>query len=201
MMEGQEKLGLPDSVINQLKEHIANSCNRTEQWYKIDFNERDITGALLLSLHTPEWQYCEGWQWKITTESTRGRDTEKESGADGIISISFDNGVEKKHKSILLQAKKENDGDKRRLEKQIENMDKILLGGNMLVIYDNDEILGKTPKLENKIMGFADYMSDVFFACENGCFCTLEEVQKKIEDSKQEPPAYSASIEVKKSES
>ena len=54
------------------------------------------------------------------------------SGADGIISITFNNDGVEKYKSIIFQAKKE--GNKKHLERQNVKMNELLPGGNMFII-------------------------------------------------------------------
>jgi hypothetical protein len=190
-----EKIDLPEEVIESMREHFKKSCSKCKNvWNIAEANENMTTGSIL-SNFAMEWRDCDGWKWRITVDPTGSIKPETISGADGIISVNVEREGVTQNKSIIFQAKKE--GNAKKLKSQIKKMKEILPGGNMLIIYSKDGLWGQTvgKNDKNERIELADYISDVFLKCRNGCLgVTLEDVKKKIQsayliiEAKQNPP-------------
>ena len=164
---------VPDSIVIDILTHIEEQTQKSEKNYPCNQgDEVAITGSLFSALKT-DWINCGNWSWnidhKISNRRAEGMFNEKETGADGIISINIKCNDEKTYtKSILFQAKKE--GNFKGLDKQIKDMNNTLKGGNMVIIYSDRGFWAQTANefdRKNEIK-FDNYMRDVFFACQSG---------------------------------
>jgi len=165
---------LPSLLIEDIKKHLISSSNEVEENFETCWEDEDaLTGALLASIQTKEWQSNSGWKWKITANFLRGRGPnaiQSKTGADGIISLNINSGnAHIQTKSIIFQAKKKGNGTS--LKTQIENMNSILPYGNMVIIYSKNGYFGQTGKDYDKAKNnikFGNYLSDIFLGCYNG---------------------------------
>ena len=166
---------VPVSVVEDILAHLREQIQKSEKNYPCNKGKEDaVTGGLFNSLKT-DWKNCGDWSWnidyKISRQSAKGTFNEKETGADGIISINVEcNDGESHTKSILFQAKKERNF--KELDEQIKKMNTILKGGNMVIVYSNKGFFAQTAN-ENESarsneIKFDNYLKDVFFACKSG---------------------------------
>jgi ribosomal small subunit protein bTHX len=182
----RNNLGLPKKLRNAIRKHIKQSYSRIS-WDITKRHEDMTTSALLSHIATCEWNDSCGWKWKITVDPIGSTKLETISGADGIISVNVENNGIVKNKSIIFQAKKENNNKTKGLERQIKDMKKFLPGGNMLIFYSKDGCFGQTvgKGRETEKIDFADYISDVFLKCANGCLgVKCEDIINRLESIK-----------------
>ena len=62
-MKENEKLDLPELVVNEIKTHIAQIRHDTIEWANNNPGEDGMTGGFLLSLDTKVYKYCAEWKW------------------------------------------------------------------------------------------------------------------------------------------
>ena len=166
---------VPKFVLDDIFIHLTEKIEESERAYLYNVKEDSVTGSLF-TLLSSNGNQIELWSWSINFQLTHIRRkktfNEKETGADGLISINIEHNGQIHTKSILFQAK--NDDNKTRLNGQIHKMSKLMKGGNMIIKYTKDGFYGQTAnRLNNEIqlnspMKLDHYIKDVFFGCKSG---------------------------------
>lgn len=158
---------LPQEVQDILSKHIDNVYERAEQgWACSKEDEDSITGDFLGNLRS-DWIEDMAYKVKFSYNKLRGRGSgalEKTTGADGIITIEYDDSNTKKYKSLVFQAKKKGNSI---VKDQQKKMDELFPNGNAIFEYSEN---GYYTITNLKKVRINDFLKQIFFSCKVGCF-------------------------------
>jgi hypothetical protein len=165
---------VPELVLGDIFKHIDIQTKSSEKKYINNQGKEDAVTGSLFSLLQADWKTVDDWSWnidyEITNQSAKGTFNEKETGADGIVSINIKHNGKIDTKSILFQAKKGN--NTKGLNEQIRKMDSHLSGGNMVILYSTNGFYAQDSKTfkisDTEQTKLDDYLKNVFFACKCG---------------------------------
>lgn len=163
---------LPDFLVKNIQTHIREQSLEGEfGWEHANEEEDTLTGDYLSQLRT-NWNNSSDWKWRIKYTKVRGRGPgayEKKIGADGIITIEFENNGERTYKSIIFQSKKKGNNN---IKEQLKKMDDTLPDGNMVLVFTPRGYFAERGSEftndRNMNIRAGDYLADEFIGCKNG---------------------------------
>jgi len=164
--------GVPRLVVQDIQNHLIQTSRIGEEgWAHANQDEDTLTGDYFGRLRTGLIRNG-NWKWRIKYNKFRGRGHgayEKTVGADGIITVEIEKNGIRETKSIIFQAKKENN---RHIMDQLEKMQRTLPQGNMILIFTERGYFAVTGSDYSNDMNIeqraGQYLAMVFLECING---------------------------------
>lgn len=183
---------VPIQVVKQIQNYLRSRCRTAQRGFsQMEMDEDSVTGALGERLRTTRSQGRvssidgETWRWKITSKKLRGRGpnaAEASVGADGLFQIEVQD-VESGdvwRKGVLFQAKMEKNQDKRMLEEEMRNMERLTPSESLVIEYSENGYRAikskyllesdKSLRTADKEFSFSlgDMLADQFVVCTLG---------------------------------
>lgn len=182
-------LYLPYEVRESIRTHFTHACERALDAFDSASEEEDTLTGHFFGLLKIKNQYVEvkqnelagkgAWKWEIDYSKFRGRGidaTEKQLGADGILTVKLDQAGQKTQKSILFQSKlkweSSDDIVKQAIRLSTWREASFVLNyeiDRFEAIALDDAIKSKGKKANiRSYYPLPEYLSDVFLACKVG---------------------------------
>ncbi|MGV0754379.1 hypothetical protein ACTS95_10000 [Empedobacter brevis] len=158
---------IPSNIQSELAKYIREKCPHAESgWVFSNQDEDSVTGDFLGNLRSNGWIENRDFKYRFYYNKVRGRGKgalEKETGADGIITIELTSDGKTKFKSFVFQAKKI--GNKTD-EIQVKKMNFLFPNANVVFRYGPNGYF--VENFEDKEIRICEFIADIFLKCKVG---------------------------------
>jgi len=166
---------IPVDLFSQIEQHLNNVCNTNAKssWRRNKAKEDSISGAFFQGIAVAERMWGD-WSWNLEYSNLSNHKIEPHLGADGIFQVEVRDECGRVifRKGFLYQSKKNSNSDKGKLEEQLENIERHVPNGGLLLTYNEGRFMavpGKTylndRKWENQERNICAFLVQRFLEC------------------------------------
>lgn len=133
------KESIPDGLYQVIEQHLHNVCRDSARssWRRNKSKEDSISGAFFQGIAAENKSWGD-WSWDVEYNNVSSHLIEPRLGADGIFQVEVRgaNSILIFRKGFLFQSKKVGNKDRARLKEQLEDIERHVPNGGLLITYD-----------------------------------------------------------------